>query len=366
MEDKKVTVAFSTLPFVETNIPKYTEDTARGKDWVAAGADNNYFNWLYSLYEDSATLQSLINGVGDYICGDEVDFNIDWGWGENKVNRKGETAFDVVGRCVADLLIYGGYYLNVIRNKVGQVREIYWLDYRAVRTDKDNQVFYYSKDFVDSKSYGRCKCVVYPKFNPDFPADASIYFYKRPQSRGIYPRPMYSGALKAVVTDIKINEFGLNEVSNNFVASAVINMNGGIPDKETKEKIERDIKEKFTGSENAGRFVLSFNEDKDHSTEIQRLGTDDFDKRYEGLQKRVQSQIYVAFRATPNLFGLPTATTGFNAQEYQSAYSLFYRSVIRPMQNAIVDSVNYITGVKGSLTIEPFTLNLDTNAGDVL
>lgn len=364
MKDNKQ-LSFSVVPFIEDSIPAFTEDEVRGQEWIANGKKNDYPNWLYSLYTDSATLQTLIDGVVDYVGGDEINMNFDLGWGKNKVNRLGMTINDLVGVCATDYCVFGGFYLQVIRNTVGKVSELYWLDYRYVRSDKKNNTFYYSEDFAKDKTYGRCKCLVYPKFIPDFDDNVSIFFCKRPQTRGTYPLPRYSGALKPIMTDIKINNFNLNEVNNNFTVSAVINMNNGIPDEATKDKIERDLEEKFTGSENAGRFLVSYNEDKDHAAEITRLNTDDFDKRYEALQARTQSQIYVAFRATPNLFGLPNQTTGFNAQEYQSAYSLFYRTVIRPIQNQIVDALDKITGMNGSIEIVPFTLNLDTNANNV-
>lgn len=362
-EGEKVSVALAALPFVVENIPTWSENEARGKDWAAAGSDNQYFNWLYSLYEDSATLQSLINGITDYVLGNEVVMNFNLGWGPGIVNRKGETITELLGKLQADRLIFGGYYIQVVRDALNKPKELYYLDYRQVRTNEHNDVFWFSTDFTDNKTYGRCKTITYPKFIPgtEFQQPASVFMYKGPQSRGIYPRPCYSGALKPILTDIKINEFGLNEVSNNFTASALINLNNGIPDNETKAKVEKDIHEKFCGSENAGRFVLSFNQDKDHEVSITRLGADDFDDRYNALQDRVQSQIYVAFRATPNLFGLPTKTTGFNSQEYQDAYSLFYKSVIRPYQAALVDSIDKIIGMKGSISITPFSLDLDQN-----
>lgn len=348
-------VTFSAIdPFKVSAIPSAKETEGRGQNWVVYGDRNAYPNFLYSLYQDDATLQSIIDGQIDYCKGEEIHLAIDLGWGEDIVNRTGEHIEDFAEKCFSDLAIFGGYYIQVIRDNSGNIKELYWLDYRFMRTDKDNQTFYYSEDFESEKSYGRCKTLVYPKFIQDATVQTSVYFYKRSQSRGTYATPIYNGAIKSIVTDMKINNFSLNEVDNNFTASALINFCNGIPDDKIKEEIERDLEEKFQGSENAGRFLISYNVDQDHATKIERIQADDFDKRYEALQRRVQSQIFVSFRATPMLFGLPLEQGGFAGNEYASSYALYNRSVIRPIQSGFVNVMNKIFGAEQSVSIVPF------------
>lgn len=360
METNLKTVQFSAIdPFKVTALPSPKEEENKSQGWVVYGDKNGYPNFLYSLYTDNATLQAIVDGVVDFTKGEKMNMHFDLGFGEGIVNRKGESIEKVMEKCISDYAIFGGFYLQVIRSNDRRVKEIYWLDYRFMRSDKNNETFYYSEDFADNKSYGRCKTLVYPKFSPDFKdLETSIYFYKRPQSRGTYALPIYNGAIKSIVTDMKINNFSLNEVENNFTASALINFCNGIPDDKIKEEIERDLDEKFSGSDNAGRFLISYNVDKDHATEIQRIQSDDFDKRYDALQKRVQSQIFVAFRATPMLFGLPLEQGGFAGNEYASAYALFNRCVVRPIQNALIDSLDHIMDMTDSLSIVPFSQNL--------
>lgn len=353
-------VTFSAIdPFKATSIPSSKETEGRGQNWVVYGEKNAYPNFLYSLYQDDATLQSVIDGMIDFCKGQEIHLNVNLGWGEDIVNRTGEHIEDFAEKCFSDLAIFGGYYIQVIRDNSGRIKELYWLDYRFMRTDKDNETFYYSEDFESEKSYGRCKTLVYPKYIKDAQVETSVYFYKRSQSRGTYATPIYNGAIKSIVTDMKINNFSLNEVDNNFTASALINFCNGIPDDKIKEEIERDLEEKFQGSENAGRFLISYNQDQDHATKIERIQSDDFDKRYEALQKRVQSQIYVSMRANPQLFGMPVEGTGFAGQEYAEAYRLYNRSVIAPTQNAFVNVMEKILG-QGGATIVPLNDNIQT------
>lgn len=360
-ETQKKMVLFSAIdPFKVSAIPSSKESETRGQNWVVYGEKNAYPNFLYSLYQDDATLQSVVDGMIDFCKGDAVNLKVNLGWGENIVNRTGQHIEDFAEKCFADLAIFGGYYIQVIRSNDKRIKELYWLDYRFMRTDKDNQSFYYSEDFANEKSYGRCKTLVYPRFIQGADVDTSVYFYKRVQSRGVYALPIYNGAIKSIVTDMKINNFSLNEVDNNFTASALINFCNGIPDDKIKEELERDLEEKFQGSENAGRFIISYNVDQDHATKIERIQSDDFDKRYEALQKRVQSQIFVAMRANPQLFGMPVEGTGFAGQEYASAYALYLRSVITPAQNAFKGVMDKIFDQEGVIEIAPYNVNLPT------
>ena len=96
--------------------------------------------------------------------------------------------------------------------------------------------------------------------------------------------------------------------------------------------------------------------ESENKTTVERLNGDDFDKKYSVLAERSREQIFTAFRATPNLFGFPNQTTGFNEQEYASSFKLYNRTVVRPIQNIIVDAFDKIYSQTGSIVITPFSL----------
>lgn len=354
---EKAKIQLSALnPYLQDNKVENVEKEISGKDFMAWGTDNRYPNYLFSLYTDCATLQSIVNGTTDFVCGNDISCNSPRF--EKIVNKNGETISDIIQRISTDYLIFGGFALQVIRNAVGDISEIYWIDFNKLRSDKKNEVFFYSDDW--DKSYGRVKFIKYPKFNPDDSNASSIFYYKGNKTRGTYPVPIYNAAITSCELEKKINEFHLNEINNNFLTSKIINFNSGIPDDDLKNEIERNLNEKFSGSENAGRILISFNNNKDSETTVTDLPQDDFGERYDSLAKRSTSQIFTAFRATPNLFGLPTETTGFNQQEFAEAFKLYNRTAVKPIQKVIVDTFDKIFGVHGSITIEPFNLEYDS------
>ena len=141
--------------------------------------------------------------------------------------------------------------------------------------------------------------------------------------------------MAAVETSTEISKFHLNNILNNFAASAVISFNNGVPEEDVKKKIEKDIQDKFAGSENAGRFILSFNQSKENATTIERLSSDDFDKKFDALQKSTTKDIFIAWRATPALFGLNPENNGFSKQEFLEAFELYNKTMVSPIQDDI-------------------------------
>lgn len=131
-------------PYVEKNIITPEEIDIKGRDFVSWGSRNDYPDYLLSLYNSVATLRSIINGSIDYVLGDEVRCTVEQF--SLKVNSKGETIKDIIKNIAKDIFLYGGFALNIIRNRLGKVAEVYYLDFRNVRSDKKNENFYYSED----------------------------------------------------------------------------------------------------------------------------------------------------------------------------------------------------------------------------
>jgi capsid portal protein len=326
------------------------------KEYVLYGKDNQYPEYLYGLYNDVSTLKTIIEGTADYVIGDEVKCNMR-GF-ETQVNRKGDTMRELVRLCARDWLTYGGYYIQVIRNKAGDIRELYYLDFRYVRSSKKNDVFYYSEDF--GKKYIRSnRKVVYPKFMPDAKSIASSVLFVSNNKSSTYPIPRYSGSIKACEIERAIDTYHLSSIENGFGGSYIINFLNGIPTDEVKNEIERNVNEKFCGASNAGRVLINFANGKDNATTLEKLDTEDFGEKYKAAAERAKNQIFTAFRAIPQLFGDMSAATGFNSQEFTESFKVFNRTVCKPIQQTICDSIDKIFGNNNSINITPFSLETE-------
>lgn len=338
--------------FVESNIVAPTEVYIKDRGFIGWGDLNNYPDYIEGLYQNVATLHSIVDGTSDYICGEDVKCTIlNF---QDRANRDGDTIGDIIEWIAKDLVKFNGFALNIVKNKLGTPAEIYYLDFKRVRSNKDGSKFYYSTDW--GKSYGRVKYMEYDSFfNKD--AGASTIFYYKNEKNKVYPTPMFAAAVESCEIERKMNYYHLNNISNSFSSNYIINFNNGRPSDEIQEEIESEVYDKFCGVENSGRPMLSFNQSKEAETTVTKIDADSFIDKYNTLAERSQSEIFTAFRATPNLFGIPTKTTGFSEQEYKEAYKLFNKTVVMPLQKKIIKSFDKIFGTKGSIVIVPFAID---------
>lgn len=361
MEEKKtmaVAMAAIDKSYI-SNLPEPTEYTM-GKDYVYWGSDNGYANYLWNLFNDCDTLRTIILGTADYVQGDDVRIN-----DKTTINKKGDTAREFVNLLAKDYLTYGGFAFQVIKDKEGNVVELYWLDFRYVRTSKDGNVIFYSEDF--GKRYARSsKVIKYPSFNSAAKDVATSVIYYKNEKSHVYPTPVYIGALKACEIERNIDEFHLSALLNGFAPSFIINFASGIPSDPEKAELERQIQEKFAGASNAGAFMLNFSNGKDNAAEIIKLDTPDFGEKYKAAADRARQQIYTAFRAVPCIFGLTAdQAKGFSKVEFNEAYNLYNKTVVRSIQRLVCDEIDKVYGVVGSVNITPFSLE-DNKAEEII
>ena len=361
-------VSFAAIDqYVETNIVLPTERVTN-RDFVEWGKGNNYPGYLLDLYNNVTTLRSIINGNIDFVTGDDVTIlPLGERFADGIMNTRGDLITDIVRDLAKDYNLYGGFALQIIRDHNGDVAEIYYIDMRYLRSNKENDVFYYNEHWEKG---GRTDVIKYPKFMnnlnwasmTDEERDrhaSSILFVKNVHTQ-VYPAPMYAASIKACEIERCIDDYHLNAIENGFTSSMIINFNNGDPGDDIKEEIEDDFNEKFSGHQNAGRIMFCWNRDRTSATTITEPKVEDFGNRYHALSTHSRQQIFSAFRAQPLLFGLTSdVNTGFSTEEFEQSFKLYNRTQIRPVQRMIADAFDRIYGAKGVLSIKPFSLESD-------
>ena len=359
-------ISFAAIdPYVDTNIILPVEKFVSAKDLMEWGTRNSYPDYLLDLYNNVPTLRAIINGNIDFIAGDDVSIlPLTQHLPNGIMNNRGDHIREQIKDISKDYEIYGGFALQIIRNLIGEVAEVYYIDMRFLRSNKEGNVFYYCEDW--SKSV-RKDVVVYPAFMPNLNWDAlddearnrnasSILYVKNVHTQ-VYPAPLYAASIKACEIERLIDDFHLSDINNHFVSSAIINFNNGIPDDDVKEQIEREFTEKFCGASNGGRTAFSWNPNKESATDIVEFEVKDFGERYKTLSDHSRQQIFTAFRANPNLFGIPTEGNGFANEQYAESFKLYNRTQIKPVQRMIADAYDKIYGQPKVLTIVPFSMD---------
>jgi hypothetical protein len=353
------------LKFDDVPLPIYKE--VKGKDYIFYGERNDYPNYLLRIYNNSAKHNAIVTGKVDYICGngwtvkaeDEMQKAKAYGI-IDRVNSKEESLNELTNKLVTDLTIFGGYYLQVIWTKAtGEIAEMYHVDYYKVRTNADNSLFYVSDNWIKNDNVNpRPDFETYPAFDPNNPTGSQILYFKEYRAGvNTYSLPDYRGAISYIELDISIGEYHLNTINNGMFSSKLINLNGGKVSQEEEDRIERQFQNKFSGSKNAGKFMLAFNDSKENEPSIIDLSGTELDKHFDLLNLTVQQEIFSGHKITsPMLFGIKTEGQLGGRSEMREAYQLFQNTYVNAKQRALEEVVNYLlkfNDVMAQLELKP-------------
>lgn len=341
----------SKINFSVIEIPNVTKNTYQEivndkNSYVSYGTNNKFPDFLWSLYTECPTHQSIIDGKVDYVCGNGITN------GEDTINEQGETLNDIIKKIALDQQLYGGFAIQIVYNNAGKIYGIYWADFGKIRTSKNGKELFFN-DMWDSYNN---KFIKYDSFDINANNKTSqILYFKSPTCRGFYPIPSYLAAIPSIKTEIKIQEYHLNNITNGFASSFVLNMNNGIPEEEDRKTMEKNITNKFCGSENSGKLLINWNDNPDNASTVEKIETNDFDTKFQQLAKDTQRNIFISHRVTsPVLFGVVPENTGFSKTEYKEAFDVFNETVIHPQQLQIEGAFNKIYG--GDFKIQPLSI----------
>ena len=352
--------------------PQVVEDNR--KEWVAYGDDNNYFQFLIDRYNGSATNNAIINGMTELIYGKGL-------YATDASRKPDEYAMmrslfsrTCMRKVTFDLKAMGQAAFQVIYNKdktkIVQVEHMPIETLRFEKMNDDGEVtgYYYSKDWTKIRKKGFEPTRI-PAFGYGEKGEGlEIYCIKPYRSGFYYYSPVdYQGGLPYAELEEEVANYHINNIKNGLSPSMLINFNNGVPTEEERELIERRIIQKFSGSSNSGKFILAFNDNKEMAASIEPVQLSDASEQYQFLADESMRKLMVAHRVTsPMLMGIKDNTgLGNNADELKTASLLFHNTVVRPIQELILDAIDDILAVNGASlnvffkTLQPLELQAD-------
>lgn len=328
--------------------PVISENSRKG--WVEYGEDNDYFRYLIDRYNGSPTNNAVISGIIDMVFGQGIDAT------DSNKNPQGYLQLrklikdDELKKVVNDYYMLGNGAFQVIYNKdKSKIVEVYHMPVETLRAEKCNdegevEAYYYAYDWSEVRSKKGVERI--PAFGFGAQGDKVEILYFRPYRSGsYYYSPVdYQGALPYAELEGEIANYHINNIKNGLAPSMIVNFNNGVPPEEERDIIESQIKQKWSGSSNAGKFILAFNDSSDSAATIEPVQLSEASAQYEFLSRESQQKVLVGHRITsPMLFGVKDQTgLGNNADEIKTAFQLFDNSVIRPKQNQIIAALDKI------------------------
>lgn len=333
------------------NLSTYTSPEikeTKTDSFVSYGEDNNYFQFLIDRYNGSATNNAIINGMSEMIFGKGLD--------ATDSNRKPEeyakmiTLFhdDCVRRLSSDLKLMGNCAMQVIyskdRKSIARVEHIPVQTLRAEKCNEKGEIeaYYMHPDWANYKKNDTLKRIQAFGYGND---PIQIYYVKPYKAGFKYYSPVdYQGGLQYAELEEEISNYHLNNIMNGLAPSMLINFNNGTPDPEQRQLIENRIYQKFSGSSNSGKFILSFNDDANTAASIEPIQLSDAHNQYQFLSDESMRKIMVAHRVvSPMLLGVKDSSgLGNNADELKTASLLMDNTVIRPFQTLLINAFDDI------------------------
>tara|TARA_R110000782_G_scaffold5819_2_gene20118 strand:- start:166 stop:2367 length:2202 start_codon:yes stop_codon:yes gene_type:complete len=343
------------------NLATYTSPEVievKNQEWVKYGADNNYFQFLIDRYNGSPTNHACINGISQQIYGKGLNAT-------DASRRPNEYAQmisllnkEMVKKVCYDLKLMGQAAIQVVyskdRKKITMCEHFPIETLRAEKADDNGDItgYYYWNDWSTIKPSD--KPLRIPAFGT---SNQSIeMYYIKPYKAGFYyySPVSYQGGIQYCELEEEISNYHLNNIMNGLAPGMFISFNNGVPNQQERELIEARIAQKFSGSSNAGKFILAFNDNKEQESTITPVQLSDAHQQYEFLSKESQSKILVSHNVvSPMLLGIRTES-GFssNADEIKTASLLMDNTVIRPFQELLIDAFDQI------LAFNDISLNL--------
>jgi hypothetical protein len=343
----------SNVKFVQLSSytsPVVSENARKG--WVEYGDDNDYFNYLINRYNGSPTNNAVISGVIDMVFGKGIDATDSAKNPQGYLQLKKLIKDEELKKVINDYYMLGNGAFQVIYNKdKSKIVEVYHMPVETLRAEKCNaegevEAYYYAYDWSEVRSKKGVERI--PSFGCGSQGDKVEILYFRPYRSGsYYYSPVdYQGALPYAELEGEIANYHINNIKNGLAPSMIVNFNNGVPPEEERDIIESQIKQKWSGSSNAGKFILAFNDSSDSAASIEPVQLSEASAQYEFLSRESQQKVLVGHRITsPMLFGVKDQTgLGNNADEIKTAFQLFDNSVIRPKQEQVIAALDKILG----------------------
>lgn len=347
--------AFDTQTFEEVK--------PSGKTYVLNGKNNEGYDYVINRYKHSPTNAAILDSYYSYTYGQGLTANYLAAQAIQMAKVNKLFTKDTVRKLVKDYTLFHECSFEVILGKTGnEIAEINHLPKNKVVPNEVDEFgvinsYWYSYDWSDLRKYPPTQIPVFVQGTTE---KKTVFVIKEYSINDFYfARPSYYSGLNYAELEEQISVYCVNHIKNGLSAGHIINVNEGVTDDEVKTQFERNIIKKWTGANNANKFILSFNSNKDNATTIETITIADAHQQYQFLTEEARKQLLTAHKVVSGaILGIQSGT-GFssNADEIETAFTETMLNVITPMQNALTDGFEYVLG-QNKITLELYFMNL--------
>ena len=350
------------------DIPEFGE-TGRN-EWITYGPTNTFPQFLVDTYHmKSITHKTIINRKQKMIFGEGWKTPID---SVGKVFLQNpycdDNMDDILRKMAFDLEINGGFALNIIWSNDGtKIAEISHIPFETVRVDKENgkkdgpDYVWISSDWSNHRKHKPVKYQMFSKKYKEVKSQVLYITEYQPGSRMFYPIPMYYSSINWILAEWEISNFHRASIQNGFNSGFLLNFSTGVPSPDEMKRAYKEIEDKYTGTYNAGKFILTFSNGKEQEPRLTPIPLQDTDARYTQLNDLIKQNIFTANEVTnPELFGVSVPGKLGSKDEMLEGLEIFQSTYINYKQGfieRIINKLAAINGVNEKLEIEKYQLD---------
>jgi hypothetical protein len=356
-ENKIVFDSINLFNRTETSQVNIEETWGREK-WIGYGKKNDLPQELIRLYQNCDGLHSaLIKRKTDMIAGNGfIDNPALNDFFKNQYSK--EDLQKVAYKLAYDIVVFGGYYLNVVWDANGKkIARIEHMPFEKVRIAKpeddikcDIEGFYLSRDWTKWRKEENT-----PKYITAFDKDdeekrieqPSQLLYVRVYAPGndYYALPTYISITNYLKLSYEISAFHLKSVQNGYMPGLIVTI-PHVPPAEERERMSADIKLR-SGADEAGKTVVVYGESPDKLPTFTVMNPVTSDEKFKSLMVQLNENIYVGHNANNVIAGVAVSGKLANTSEVKEQFSIFQTTVIQPLQNNIEATFNELAEING-------------------
>ena len=339
--------------FFVTKLAAYTAPEVvelKNKDWVQYGIDNNYFNYIIDVNNNSTTCRAITIGISNMIYGK--------GLAAHDADKRPEQYAQMMSlfkksdlrKFINDYKVLGMAAFQLVYQD-GRVKEVHHFPMETLRAEKCNDEGEI-EGWYNSNNWGNLKPTEKPERIPAFgfgKANGVEMYVLKPYEAGkyYYSSPDWSSAMPYAVLEDEIGDYLINDCINGFSGTKVVNFNNGVPDPDKMQSIKSDVLNKLTGSRGE-KVIVAFNNNSESKTTIDDIPLNDAPAHYQYLADECFRKLIVGHRVTsPMLLGIREGNDGLgnNAEEIKNAAQLFDNIVIQCFQDQVIECIDAILSV---------------------
>lgn len=323
------------------------------------GADNLYPQNLTAVTNCSGTAELCLARYAKFIEGNGFNSTE---LSEVVVNKRKETADDILKSVSADLARFGGFTLHCNYNVFGEITEVAHIPFEQCRLAEEDDLGNVSHivvhpDWRGKKSRSGKTLQVNENtitrihtFNPSAALSqiASVGGIEHYNGQVLwvsadgayrYPTPIYDAVITEISTDEGLGNLKYRNVRNNFMTACMLVAKKGVPriDDEGNEierqMISADDLTQFQGDERSNKIMYIEIENDEDKPEVVPFPIQNLDKEFTATDESVIERIYAQFHQEL-FYSIRLGKLGFSGQVMRDAYE-YYASEVTNEQRMI-------------------------------